>query len=341
MTNIEARVEGIWFAKQSTKGTPATIPSALTQGVTGHKVGGDVNVNRNDGSENYSDGTRFGSALDFVDTIVGEGSPVVQGQPTVAAYLVYLMNGQESVTGASDPFTHTSTPAAGSFWFTSWKKVGSTVGPLRQIFSDCRMTSLRLEGSSANKVVKLTPGFTSVTPGNTYTTDPTVPDEAINAFLYTEGIGRFTIDAQVYSGHSSFAIVLSDSVSPWYGDDVIPFDITFGVPAPTIEGVTILVDSTGLAEYNQQIYGSSAPASGTPPLKTIPTLGSYIVDLQRGANRQLKFTAPSVHWAPDMAIAGNPDGGPVELSMGAAMRTPTAGTAIYTVVTKMATAAFS
>lgn len=320
MPAMESRVEGVWFAKQTAKGSAAATPSALTQGVPTHKVGGDVNVNRNDNSENYSDGTRYGSALDFVDTIVGEGSNVAQGQPGVAAYLTYLMAGQESVSGGSDPFTHTITPASASFWFTCWKKVGATVGPLRQRFVDSKMTSLRVEGSSANKVVKLTPGFTSLT-SDIFTTDPTVVEENVNAFLYTEGIGRFNIDGTNYSGHSSFAIVLQDSVAPWYGDDVVPFDVTFGVAAVTIEGVTLLVDATGLQFYNNQIYGSTTPAFGAAPLKTIPALGTYTVDLQRGANRQLKFNFLHVHWAPDMAIAGNPDGGPIELALGAMVRT--------------------
>lgn len=337
MPALESRVEGIWFGKQSAKGTPALAAATTNKRI--RKVGGDVNVNRDDGSENYSDGSRFGDAADFVNTIVGDGAPVAQATADVAGYLSYLILGSETVTGAADPYTHVAIPGTTGFWFTVWKLVGASVGPLRQKFSDCRMTSLRIEGSSANKVVKLTPTFTSLDAGEVFTTDPVVVSSAENPLLYTEAVGTFTIDGSVYTAHSSFAIVINDPTPPWYGDDVTPNDVTFGIASVAIEGVTLLVNAAGLSRYNTQIYGTASPTAGTKPLKTIPALGSYSVDFVRGANRELKIEIPGVKWSPDLAIAGNPDGGPVELSLAGEARA-VAGQPRIRVTTKSADIAY-
>lgn len=322
MPALESRVEGVWFGKQTAKGTPALASATTNKRI--RKVGGDINVNRSDGSENYSDGQRFGDAADFVDTIVGEGAPVAQATADMAGYLSYLLLGSETVTGAGDPYTHVAVPGTTGFWFTVWKLVGST-SVLRQRFSDCRMTSLRIEGSSANKVVKLTPTFTSITdPGEVFTTDPVAVSSTENPLLYTEGEGRFSIDGAVFSAHSSFAIVLNDPTPPWYGDSTGPGDVTFGIANVVLEGITILVNQQGLDRYNTIVYGTASPTAGTKPRKDIPALGSYTVDLQRpgaGASmtgagaRQLLIEVPGVKWSPDLAIAGNPDGGPVELAL--------------------------
>jgi len=332
MPALESRSEGVWVAAQTGKGTGGAIASAKQI----KKVGGDLNVNRDDGSENYSDGARFGDASDFVQSIIGNGAPVAQGTADMAGYLAWLICGSEVVTGAADPYTHVATPAeSGGLWSKWWKKVGQNVGPLRQEFSDCRLTSLRVEGSSANKIVKLTPTFISLLSGKVFTTDPVGAVLAEQPLLYTEGIGRFAIDGTVYTGHSSFAIVINDNVAPWYGDDVLPNDITFGIATVAIEGVTLLVNTQGLSRYNQQIYGSPTPTVGAEPLKTIPALGSYTVDLQRGSTRQLKIEVPGLKWSPDLAIAGNPDGGPVEIALAGQARKVT-GQPMVKVTTKTA-----
>lgn len=335
MPALESRSEGVWVAAKTARTTGGAVAVKKLK-----KVGGGININRDDGSENYSDGMRFGDATDFVNSIVGNGNPVAQATPDVLAYLAWLILGSETVTGAADPFTHVAVPSeSGGLWSKWWKKVGVNVGPLRQIADECRMTSLRIEGSSANKVVKLTPTVISLKAGEVFTTDPVVVALDEVPMNYTEGKGRFNIDGTVYTEHSSFAIVINDNVAPWYGDDVFPEDITFGVATVDIEGVTLLVNADGLARYNSQIYGSAAPAAGTLPLSTIPALGSYTVDLQRGANRQIKIEVPGVKWSPDLAIEGNPDGGPVELALAGQARKSGANPMIR-ITTKNADAAY-
>lgn len=283
MSAIEANVEGCWVAKQTAKGSPASAPATISAGMRFRKVGGDMNVARSDGNENYSDGQRFSGAADFVNQIIGNGAPVVQGQASAISYLAYLFSGQETVTGSAAPYQHVATPNnAGSFWTTWWKRVGQNV-VLRQKFNDCKIQSLRIEGSSGSKALHVTPTFLSLDAGELFTSDPVVADDGSNPLLYTEAEGTFTIDGTVIRGHSSFALVLNDNVQAWWGDSPVPYDVVYGQGQVMIEGVTLIVDAAGLAQYNTIIYGDPSPAAGTKPLTTVPSLGSYSFDVRRGS----------------------------------------------------------
>lgn len=325
MTAIEANVEALWFAKQSAKGTPAGAPATAAAGKRFRKVGGGASPTLAHNNENYSDGNRFQDATDFVDSIVGNGAPVFQMGAADGAYLCYLIMGQETHTAGTPPAvnTKTYTPGTGSFWFTAWKKVGSSL-VVRQKHNDCRMTSLRIEGSSANKVVKATPTFFSLDSGEVYTTDPTVVVGADQPFLYTEAEGTFTIDGVVINGQSSFALVINDNLGTWQGDGVYMHDVFTGPGTVAVEGITLLVDQKGLDQYNKIVYGSASPSAGTKPQKTVYT-GTYEFKLKRGTvgaatERSFYVELPKVHWNPDVAIDGSPDGGAVELSLAAEAR---------------------
>src|SRR3954451_17480626 len=118
---VEPNVEAVWAAKQTGMGS-----AAATAGKRYRKVSGSLpQTNITYPSENYSDGARFNTATDILDTMQGGGAPGIQAQSGTFAHLAWLFCGQESVTG-SGPFTHTITPSAGSFWTTWWKRLGST-----------------------------------------------------------------------------------------------------------------------------------------------------------------------------------------------------------------------
>jgi hypothetical protein len=317
MALLESRVEGLWIVKQPGKGVDVVSTDAGIHRM--RKVGGDANLNRDDFSENYSDGSRFPDFADGVNTLVGDGNPVGQATADICGYSAYLLAGQETVTGSADPYTHVATPAAAAFWAKVWKKVGDTVGPLRQEFADCRLTSVRIEGSTANKVVKLTLSFTSLLAGKTFTTDPVAVSSADTPFAYTDGEGRFTIDGTVYRGHTQFAIVISDNIQVAYGDSVLPQDIGFQAAGVALEGITLLLDSNALSRYYQQLYGNPSPPAGTAPLKVLPPKGSYSADLRRGEMYALTIT-------------GTPTGGTFTPSVDGQATTPVAYNAIASVL---------
>lgn len=436
---LESNIVGLWFAKQTAKGAPVTFTTGTKRA---RWVGGDLQTNRSDGKEAWSDQSLFADEVDFVNTLIGNGAPVIQGQSSLVAYLCYLSCGQEVVTGGTNavqtltasatyatggsfkliltllngltfttaaiawnatavaivaaiqaampgpwavtgptpsitatggpisttpvvltfagplaaqpiplftvdatlltggttptvipssttpgvPFQHVATPAdTGGFYYGVAKSVGkSTVHRVQ--FNDCRTQSLRLEGSSASKVVKATPTFVSLDPGQIIAADPTKLDDGLKPLLYTEAVGAFNIDGTIYKGQSAFAVLLTWGLNEFYGDDVVPLDLINNTAMASIEGLTLLIDQNGLTRFNNQIYGTPTPATNAKPMKGIPLLGSYTATFTRTnpytglTSETMTITMPGVKWMPTLAIPANPAGGAVELSFTGEMR---------------------
>lgn len=319
---LESNLYALWAAKQTAKGTPATIGTKRFV-----QVAGDVATNREDGSENFSNLDRFGDMTDFVNTVAGEGSPGFEMMPTESAWLCWVFFGADTVTGAADPWKHEFTPqTAGGFWATMWKRVGGSVIQ-REKFNDCKLGQLVIEGSTAQKVMRIAPAVFSLDPGEIFTSDPlpaTMTTE--DPFLWTEGTGTFAVNATVLKGSSQFTATWDEGLSPYYGDDVVPVDLVTG-NANIALGTTILVDAAGQGEYNKRIYGTATPTVGTKPLHTPENVGSYGFTLTKKnaagvltPSRKLIVEFPGVKWAPDLSIPPSTDGGAVELSLAGSMR---------------------
>lgn len=306
MPALATNVEAVWLAKQTAKGTPAT--TAIKKG---RKVTGNFGVDVNYGSENYSDGARFNSASDFVDNITGSGSAGLQGQSGVLAYTSYLMLGAETVTGTG-PYVHTITPGATSFWTTVWKSLGSGSPVVRQRFNDCRITSLVIEGSSGQKVIRVTPTVMSLDPAEIVATDPVKADDGTEPLLYTEAEGTFTLGGTVIPGHSAFQMTITDELNPYYGDSVVPMELVTGRGAINFN-CTILADVAGLGELYKTYYGTATPSTGAKPAHTVPALGSYTFNATRGSTEQFQVTFAGLRLAPPDFPAGTPAGGAAEL----------------------------
>lgn len=323
---IESNIYALWGRKQAAKGTPVGAPTA-TDGKRLVQVAGDFNTARDDGAENWSDLDRFGNMTDFVNTIVGNGNPGIEAQPGPLAWLCWLFFGQDTVTGVADPWSHVFTPGTnGGFWASFWKRVGQNTIQ-RQIFRDCKISGLTIEGSTGARVVRVTPTCLSLDPGEVYATDPVGPAvEDDKPFLYHEGVGTFTLDATVLRGQSQFTATWDENLAPYYGDDVVPVDLVVGNASIAI-AVTLLVDDAGLSQYNRRIYGTAAPSAGTKPLHDLDPNGSYEFTLTKKDSagpvspaRSFALEIPGVRWAPDVAVPPNPEGGATEISLAGSMR---------------------
>jgi hypothetical protein len=194
------------------------------------------------------------------------------------------------VSAAGPNYDHTATPGTGRLLADGVEEGRRTVGPLRQKFNDCRLVSLRIEGSTANKVVKITPQWLSIDSGEIFTSDPVKTIDGDLPLLFTEGVGPLHIDGSVYRGESSFAIVISDGATAAYGDDVVPFDVGFGDRDGDARGDHDLARQPGAAALQPQIYGTTSPAVGAKPMKTLPGLGSWTADLRKGQSITITIT---------------------------------------------------
>lgn len=320
MAVTESNIHALWVAYQAAKGTASTTATKRLQ-----QVGGDLNTSRADGSENFSDLDRFGGAIDFIDTIQGDGAPVIHAQPNSTAYLCWLFFGGETFTaafaGVAPKYVFIPQTNTG-FWATWWKRVGLSE-IVRQKFNDAKITTLKIEGSTANKIVKITPSLIALDPGERFATDPSPSLEVAKPFLYTDAVGTFEIDGTVFTAQTQFAVTIEAGLAPYQGDAIKFQDLIAGNANVTMEGPTILLDTDGLAQYNKIIYGTTTPTSSQKPAITAPAIGAFTCEFVRGtgATREsLKIELPAVKWSPDLAVAPNPDGGAIELALNGQMR---------------------
>ena len=324
---LEPNYYGLWVGKQTAKGTPNTTPGKrLVQ------VGGDLAFNRADGSEPYSDLTKYGQRTDWVDSLLGQGDPAIEATPTELAYLLWLFHGAEAVTSITGPPTaqnHKFTPQnTKGFYFTAFRRVGSSVVS-RVRYDDCLITKFVLEGSTANKALRITPSILSLDPGAVFTSDPSAALPTDKSLLYTDAVGAFTIDGTVYKGQTSFNLTVDDAWTAVFGDDNVPFDVVQGTPVVSL-AVKLYFDSAQLSRWNLQAYGSATPSAGDKPLKVIPAFGSYATTFTQkdsaGAvnGRLATVTVPQVKWDLPPAPAPNPAGGLTEVDLTGTMR-PTVG----------------
>lgn len=320
---LEPNFYGLWGGGQTAKGTPNVAPiHRLLQ------VGGDFGLASDDGSEEWSDLTKYGGATDWVNSRLGNGTPAYEATPSELAWTLWAFHGAETVVAVTGPPAvqkHTFIPSTGKGkWCTFFRRVGLGV-PMRHQFNDCLITQVQIEGSTANKAVRVTPTILSLDPMVPYAADPAQALPTDKTLLYTDGAGSFTIDGTVFTEQSSFSLVINDAWTPIFGDGTTPVDVVQGNPAVAISA-TIYFTTAAFSEWCKLVYGTAAPAAGTKPLSTIPALGSYAFDLKQrdgtGALNGIEFklTIPGVKWTIPDAPAPNPAGGATEVTLAGAMR---------------------
>jgi hypothetical protein len=333
MSLLESSQYGLWIGKQTAKETQNATPGKrLVQ------VGGDFGVARDDGSENFSDLGKYGDKADWVNSMLGQGEPVIQGTPTELAYLLWLFHGAETVTAVVGPPAtrrHRFVPSSGlGHYCTAYVRVGQSV-IRRHAFVDSIITKIVIEASVANKALHVIPSFLSLDPAVIFTTDPTAAMPTEDPLLYTEGVGAFEVDGTVYKSQTQFSLTIDDAWGPVFGDDTIPYDLVQGQPSATI-AVTLFFDADQLARWNLQVYGTASPTAGTKPLRRIPDLGSYDAVLTQKdsaddvTGNALTIAAPSVQWNLPDAPGPNPDGGVTEIQLTGDLR-PSTGNEVYTI----------
>lgn len=339
----EIQIYALWAGKQTAKGTKNAAPGRRFKQVTGG-----FTVPREDGSENYSDATQFPDTTDWVNTLVGNGTPGLQGTPDELAWLFWAMEGGETtsaVTGPPAKTKHTIVPLPGLGHWTTWvTRQGSSVVD-RYSHNDAQIGQLVVEGGTGSKAIRATPTIISLDPGEVIAADPVQAMPTDTTFLYTDGVGTFTIDGTVFRGHSAFTLTINKDLQPVYSDDVTVYDLAIGNAVITIS-VTLFFDTASRAQFNKLLYGTAAPAANAKPIKYLPALGSYGFTLapkdSTGAVTGDKFqlTLPGVKWAVPDYPGPNPDGGSSDFTLAGSMR-KSGASAAYTVAIDNDAAAYT
>jgi hypothetical protein len=211
-----------------------------------------------------------------------------------------------TVVGKLITHTTTSSNAAGGYWSTWFKRLGGS-SVVRQRFHDCKMGGMVLEGSTANKVCRVTSTLVALEPGVVFgggsikksenvtlaTLEENNTAESGNLalatkeinlgnvpFIYTEGAGAYIIDGQAFHGHTQFNIAWDLALTPVYGDEVTPYDLVPGQAKVTLSA-TLILDTASYEQYCRIIYGTAKPAVGTSPIEHLPAMGSYELTLRK------------------------------------------------------------
>lgn len=114
MPTTETNLHILAAAKQSAQGTPATVPSRRFKFVGGNAPATAVDT----GSANWSDGTAFGGTTQFLNSVLGQGQPALEGGTDELAWLLWAFHGAETVTpsgtNAVQTLSVTGTPTGGT-----------------------------------------------------------------------------------------------------------------------------------------------------------------------------------------------------------------------------------
>jgi hypothetical protein len=316
---LETNLHAFWGAKQAAKGAAAAAPSTSATGKRLRLIAGDLTVNRNDVAENYSDLTEFGDAQDAVDTVTGSGEPVFHSTPDELAWLVWLLNANETVTNIVGPPAtkeHVSIPGSSRFWATFWKRVGSTVIE-RQKFVDTVVSQLQITAGSGQRIMRATSTLMPLQPGIKFdgTGEPTLAMPTVDAFVWQEATGAVVLNGTPFRGATQYTLTVNRALELLYGDDVHPYDVQ---PGNSVVGVSVsmVLDQPAFDLANLILYGTAAPAVDVAPASFIGNDGAFTVQhdqkdgLGAATGRRAKFEVPGVKWDPPDAVAvPNPDGG--------------------------------
>lgn len=314
---IESGVGTINYGRQSAKGTPATA-ATTTVGYNRPKWdSGQLKSGKTNGRASYIDGNRFSSPQSYVDKVGGEvGTLKVFVQPENAGLYGAAALGVDTVTGSADPWTHTITSAGTSGqWGTWWQKVGASVGPQREMYSDSKIGKLSLKAATADKIMQYEITVFSLNPAEVYTVDAAKAEDSSDAFLWTETGGAVTFDGSVTSDVNEETLEIDTGMEPYWGNDIAPSQLIEKRGSITSAVATIATDVT-LGQYRKAIYGNASPSLGDKPTKDV-YYASLVTVYTRSATRKVTITRPRMEVKPDeMVIAPISGGGPSAISFG-------------------------
>jgi len=316
-TAIESGIGALNYGRQTAKGTKATA-ATTTVGYNRPKwFDGTLAVKKTLGAEPYIDGQRFASPSMYTDRVGGMvGTPIIQAQPENVGLFYAAVLGVDTVTGGADPYTHTITSAGTSgHWGTWWQKVGSAVGPQREIYWDSKIAKLVDTCGRDQKNMHLALDVMALLAGEIFTVDPAKTEDTSDPYLWTEVTGTVTFDGTVVSEVSEESIEVDTGMEAFYGDDIKPAQLIEKKGSITRTLTSIITDAT-LAKYRLAIWNNATPSLGDTPVKNV-FYAAVSTLYTRSATRTVTKTTPKVAVKPDdMSVGALREGGAIPITFG-------------------------
>lgn len=253
---MTAELADLGIAIQSAAGIPAITPKYRIP-----IAGGNIEAARTIAQGREIRRWRVAGPGDVTDYTAG-GSVDLWGRPASLGLALYAALGSKSVSGSSDPWTHTFTgpryvSGATSVlpWLTVWRNLPG--GPLFEQFTDVKVTSLELSGAAGRPIrarlglAGLSGRYRSGVIGSTF--DVAAP------LLHSHGKGALLIDGSIVSAIDDWTLTITTGASR--ADLGSAPTLVDGDASVTFRAGQIV---TSPALWNRYHYGSASPADATP-----------------------------------------------------------------------------
>lgn len=301
MAGLRGNQAWVMAARQSAKGTPATVAAGTT-----HKMpfsGGNLSPVRETDVLSETDNARD-RGEPYVVTSGVEGSPEVYVRDESIGLLLLGVLGTDTVTGTGPNYTHTVTPANTLPYMTFWRNISGT---LYERYTDCMVSSLTIS-AEAGAPLTAAVGIQGITPTR-LTANPDATDivPIASSSVYNYNQAAVTLGGGATSLVRSFELTVENNVTRQQTDDVVPYDLT-----PGLREVSLSFDMIfeSLDEYNKFHYGDAAGTQIDDEIyKTSATF-----TFSKGTNNEIAFNLPSIAYE-ELNPEPDPGGDPIVVSV--------------------------
>jgi Phage tail tube protein len=279
------------FALQTAKGSPVAsatfrVPAAggTLQPVTEYATQGLTTPNALDGSG-------------YVARASAQGDVVVFPRPSPLGLLLYGALGAKSVSGASDPWTHTFTPAITKPWLTFWRGLGGT---LFERYADCKIAKLVIAGK-AGAPLTVTASIVGITARRRTSAQSATIDTSI-PFLHSDGQGALLLNGAASSRVDDWRLTIDTGCH--LEDGINAMTVVDGTMSVIFDVARISPD-TGF--YDGQHYGNTAPADNTDATTALFSFTGFDLTFTRVATtRTLRLEASRTELISPPSFQPNP-----------------------------------
>lgn len=310
-----ANIFTLGIAKQSAKGTPAAAPVILTK-ATGSNLQPTPTRNRIEETGTGRDGGDR-----YTSRIAAAGSINVVARPKITAYILYGLLGAKAVTGASDPYTHTLTPADAQPYWTIWRDLGGA--GLVEKFEDVKFTSGTLQGAAGGLIMMNT--NVAGTKTTRITSGMPAGGTLETAFPFRVPGIDYQVDSVANRAISEFNVTINTPMTAIQTDRIYDEFIEEGLRTFDVTYTEVF---TSLALYNEILYGSPTGTALSEGLLHQPW-SFETGDDTLGPN--LLFEIPNLAYLTG-PLEPSPGGDPLRMQVTGAADTPVSGSIVTATV---------
>lgn len=256
----------------------------------------------------------------------GQGDATLLVRPKIIGLLLYAALGAKSVSGASDPYTHTFTVAASLPWLTVWRHFAE-ISDVR--YMDARLSKLVISSRAAG-VVTATASVVAASAAFRTAKEVTVAVESVDHLEHRHGASALLVEGVSFSSIDDWTLTIDTGVS---------LEHSLAGPMPRLNGLAkislqIAHVVTDAALWNRMIFGAASPANLAAPGVVPLTLGGSPVGAQfklteqSSPERSLQIALPQLALGPMEGYTPHPAAGPLHVYSTFHAYAPSAGSAM-------------